>query len=121
MDQFCFEDREGYAYSLASRGYGGEEFLKAAYVAPIRRGGHRDREVVNLGDHKAHRYTHVEGGDGEKKEEGGRWGTLERCRRRPGSRGWGSLGIPGYSFFPIGKKIPIRPYRRELGRPGVRL
>jgi len=76
VNEFCFGDRERDTYVPAPRGYGGEEILQAAYVSPIGRGGHRDREVVDVGDHKAFRYRPVKGGDIEEEEEGRYGGPL---------------------------------------------
>jgi len=48
VNEFCFRDRERDTYVPGPRGYGGEQTLEAAYVPPIGRGGHRDREVVDV-------------------------------------------------------------------------
>jgi len=56
VNEFCFGDREGDAHVSALLGYGGKQTLKAAYVSPIRWGGHHDGEVVDVGDHEASGY-----------------------------------------------------------------
>jgi len=51
MDELSFRDLEGHGYVPALRGNRIEKTLQSADVAPVRRGGYCDREIVDVRDH----------------------------------------------------------------------
>ena len=59
VDEFGFWDREAHTEILAPPGDGSAESSQFADVASVGRGGHTDREVVDVGDHNPSRDCHV--------------------------------------------------------------
>ena len=91
MDEFGFGDRERHPNIPAFCCYGGEEILEVVYVASVGGGGHPDREVVNVRDHEASGYGHVQGGDVVQEEKGGDGGPLRGDNRNRGGNVGGAL------------------------------
>ena len=76
VDEFSFWDGERDVKLQGSSGDTREEALQALYVGPVRRRCHCEGEVIHVRDHDACWDVEVEGGDINKKEEGGQRGAL---------------------------------------------